>query len=744
MSLILPSDDYSSPCWSSDGRHIYIAQVTSYLTPIYRYDVESNIGEIFRVLDQGLEVWRQLDCTRQGDRLLVSTTPHYSILDGIDLPVPDPHYGDAGACWSGNDAEALVGYWTNNDGLGALRIHDAQSGVITRSITQNMGIGYDFVLDWSAADSALILMAPNLADLRFLHLDGGPTPPGGYLAYPQFLGRGEAVGGFLSGGSGRSDLALRPLDGGAPVVLVRDIHGRDIAASPVAAKIAYLEYVMAPGHDWPEIRTVGAAPPDLNEGEILLPFIELIAFAGDPRITIDAAHGTAEAFFRTDSGAPWSDASLLDALPEGTRRIQFKLRLTRALQDDAAAIRTFTLEFRGELDSPAIVGGTGPPPISTGVTLTPFTTTTSASVTTDQSADWIVLAGPLSSEKTKSVMPRLHPPPPGRRFRDPITIMQWLPREGEGFRILMAPESVVLPPDLVPKEKELLMRRRGARGDWIATPVSVTETGVASALLRPGLYAVFVPVPPAGGDPSTAGLPAGRVTVRFAAEAAETRQVRIAPVEEAAAADAPAPSGIRVGAIHDIRIVENGVALDHAEFDSPVAVSIAYDDADDDGFVDGTDLRAATLRMLAFSMRRNEWTPLPTTVDAGQKIATGLTRHFSLFTLVGGGTAANLAGLRVTPNPFRPNDGNPATGRAYDGTAGSGVYFLNLPRQVRIEVYTITGAKVTTFSTTNSTGQIQWDARNEDRRDAASGHYFYIVTDLATGERQTGRLAVIR
>jgi hypothetical protein len=91
--------------------------------------------------------------------------------------------------------------------------------------------------------------------------------------------------------------------------------------------------------------------------------------------------------------------------------------------------------------------------------------------------------------------------------------------------------------------------------------------------------------------------------VRFAAEAAETRQVRIAPVEEAAAADAPAPPGIRVGAIHDIRIVENGVALEHAEFDTPVAVSIAYDDADDDGFVDGTDLRAATLRMLAFSMR---------------------------------------------------------------------------------------------------------------------------------------------
>jgi hypothetical protein len=52
------------------------------------------------------------------------------------------------------------------------------------------------------------------------------------------------------------------------------------------------------------------------------------------------------------------------------------------------------------------------------------------------------------------------------------------------------------------------MRRRGARGDWIATPVSVTETGVASALLRPGLYAVFVPVPPAGGDPASAG-PAG-------------------------------------------------------------------------------------------------------------------------------------------------------------------------------------------------------------------------------------------
>ena len=37
-----------------------------------------------------------------------------------------------------------------------------------------------------------------------------------------------------------------------------------------------------------------------------------------------------------------------------------------------------------------------------------------------------------------------------------------------------------------------------------------------------------------------------------------------------------------------------------------------------------------------------------------------------------------------------------------------------------------------------------WNGRNEGGHEAASGYYIYIVTDLATGQRVTGKLAVIR
>ena len=86
----------------------------------------------------------------------------------------------------------------------------------------------------------------------------------------------------------------------------------------------------------------------------------------------------------------------------------------------------------------------------------------------------------------------------------------------------------------------------------------------------------------------------------------------------------------------------------------------------------------------------------------------------------------------IAPNPFRPSDGNASTGSPYQrGVAGT-------------EIYAVSGRKVTAFSTTNSGGSIQWDGRNDEFREVASGYYLYVVTDQATGARVTGKLAVIR
>ena len=43
-----------------------------------------------------------------------------------------------------------------------------------------------------------------------------------------------------------------------------------------------------------------------------------------------------------------------------------------------------------------------------------------------------------------------------------------------------------------------------------------------------------------------------------------------------------------------------------------------------------------------------------------------------------------------------------------------------------------------------SSGKVQWDGRNNSGRDAASGGYFAVVTDTATGNRVVRKIAIIR
>ena len=180
------------------------------------------------------------------------------------------------------------------------------------------------------------------------------------------------------------------------------------------------------------------------------------------------------------------------------------------------------------------------------------------------------------------------------------------------------------------------------------------------------------------------------------------------------------------------------------------SITLSFDDFDQDGFVDNTKIRwnemsiythsglsGATWKKLTTSAKQD-----PTSTTSGWLRTT--VSHFSIFRLVGPASFASLSNFMVTPNPFRPNDGVASTGTTFTSTPGTGIYFLNLPQQVRIEIYTITGARVFEFSTLNSTGQIQWDVQNDAGRVVASGVYLVVATDLATGERVMKKIAVIR
>ncbi|RMH55497.1 MAG: hypothetical protein D6679_11640 [Candidatus Hydrogenedentota bacterium] len=179
-------------------------------------------------------------------------------------------------------------------------------------------------------------------------------------------------------------------------------------------------------------------------------------------------------------------------------------------------------------------------------------------------------------------------------------------------------------------------------------------------------------------------------------------------------------------------------------------VHLTFRDDNQDGFVDGTFVRWNTLKIMRHSgIPGDAWEEMPTTASQDPTADTPgfletITAHFSIFRLVGVAASPNLSTFMVAPNPFRPNDGVDATGRNFTGAPGTGIYFLNLPLKVRIRVFTVAGRKVFDFQTNNSTGQVQWDVTNEVGQPIASGVYIYVVEDLGTGNKKTGKLVVIR
>lgn len=119
-----------------------------------------------------------------------------------------------------------------------------------------------------------------------------------------------------------------------------------------------------------------------------------------------------------------------------------------------------------------------------------------------------------------------------------------------------------------------------------------------------------------------------------------------------------------------------------------------------------------------------------TTVNASSRTATGCTPHFSIFAVFQGiATATLLDGVRLYPNPYKPNGGNSDEGKPFSlGDDTTGIIFDQLPAAVTIDIYSLTGRRVARFDTTASGGKIRWDVRTSDGRDAAAGGYFAVIS----------------
>ncbi|MBU1487140.1 gliding motility-associated C-terminal domain-containing protein, partial [bacterium] len=164
----------------------------------------------------------------------------------------------------------------------------------------------------------------------------------------------------------------------------------------------------------------------------------------------------------------------------------------------------------------------------------------------------------------------------------------------------------------------------------------------------------------------------------------------------------------------------------HARLNGPVAIFMPYPDNDDNGIVDNTDIPEKNLKVNILT--GTDWEELPTTVDAGNNIAKGMTDHFTIFGLFGS-SAPNLNNVLVYPNPFKPGKGDAA------------LKFLNLTPKATIRIYNVAGELVS-IKENITTGAACWDGKNDHGKPVASGGYFYIITDNED-RKKMGKIAVI-
>lgn len=167
-------------------------------------------------------------------------------------------------------------------------------------------------------------------------------------------------------------------------------------------------------------------------------------------------------------------------------------------------------------------------------------------------------------------------------------------------------------------------------------------------------------------------------------------------------------------------------------------LSLAYADADADGFVDGhPGARVRSLALWSLDEGSGNWLRVPgSRVDAAAGVVQAPLRHFSVYALAAL-PDQEVSAAYAYPVPWRPYGGDPAR----HGTLAGGITFANLPQEGNVSVYTLSGELVRRQELSGALKWV-WDARNGRGEPVASGVYLWSVR--SGGKAKTGKIMVIR
>ncbi|MEW6607172.1 MAG: cohesin domain-containing protein [bacterium] len=176
-------------------------------------------------------------------------------------------------------------------------------------------------------------------------------------------------------------------------------------------------------------------------------------------------------------------------------------------------------------------------------------------------------------------------------------------------------------------------------------------------------------------------------------------------------------------------------------FTKTAYLEIPYQDADQNGFVDGTAIKESTLRLYVWE--NDQWQEMGTSgVDTDRNVVWCQLNHLSTFMPMGILVApSTLGNVAVYPNPFKPNSG---LGHEYITFGSKREISRRLTSYATIKIYTVAGDLVKTLEVTpQDNGQKIWYADNDSGNKVASGVYIYLITN-PQGEKCIGKLAIIR
>lgn len=161
-------------------------------------------------------------------------------------------------------------------------------------------------------------------------------------------------------------------------------------------------------------------------------------------------------------------------------------------------------------------------------------------------------------------------------------------------------------------------------------------------------------------------------------------------------------------------------------------IAVYYNDADNDGIVDGTNPAIQARNLLLYRLDENNglWVRVPgSAVNTVDKYVYAPVSGFSVYTIMST-PALSLSNAYAFPNPFKPSAGHTT------------VTFTNLAAQCTIKVYTLTGELIKVIQETDGDGQNTWNVKNEAGENLTSGLYLFVIK--SADDTKTGKLVVIR